>query len=156
LLIWDTGTEVAGEQGDYYDLLFAYREGDEASYFVSDEPEGYTADISPSGAGEDKESPMASSSRELVTEPGASEGGPDVATTIEALRTDELLLKPASGDLTETSASLVTAGVSSTEPVEVSTAIEGAPKDIAEETIKSEVMTTVTSTPSGNAIVTCK
>jgi len=34
LLIWDTGTEVAGEQGNYYDPLFTYREGDKASYFI--------------------------------------------------------------------------------------------------------------------------
>jgi len=59
LLIWDTGTEVGGEQGDYYNPLFTYREGDEASYFVSDELEGYAADIDPSGAREGKESPMA-------------------------------------------------------------------------------------------------
>jgi len=39
--------------------LFTYREGDEASYFVSDELEGYAADIDPSGAREGKESPMA-------------------------------------------------------------------------------------------------
>ena len=76
LLIWDAETEVAGEQGDCYDLLLTYRKGDEASYFVSDEPEGCAIDVGPSRAGEDKESPMASSSRELVAEPMASEGGP--------------------------------------------------------------------------------
>ena len=43
-----------GEQGDYYDPLFTYREGDEASYFVSDEPEGCAADVGPSSAGEGK------------------------------------------------------------------------------------------------------
>jgi len=34
LLIWNTGTEVARKQEDYYDPLFTYREGDEASYFI--------------------------------------------------------------------------------------------------------------------------
>ena len=89
MLIWDTRTEVAGEQGDYYDPLFTYREGDEASYFVvSDESEGCATDVSPSSVGEDKESPMAPSSRELVAMPVASEGGPDVALATEVLRTD--------------------------------------------------------------------
>ena len=45
LLIWDAGTEVVGEQEDYYDPLFTYREGDEASYFISDEPEGRVVDV---------------------------------------------------------------------------------------------------------------
>ena len=64
LLIRDTGTEVVGEQGDYYDPLFTYKEGDEASYFViSDESEVGTADVGPSSAGEGKKYPMASSSR---------------------------------------------------------------------------------------------
>ena len=76
MLIWDIELRSRGEQGDYYDLLFTYSEGDEASYFVSDEPEGCAIDVGPSRAGEDKESPMASSSRELVVEPMASEGGP--------------------------------------------------------------------------------
>ena len=159
MLIWDAGTEVVGEQGDYYDLLFTYREGDEASYFVSDEPEGRAADVGPSGAGEGKESPMVPSSRGMVAKPVASatvEGEQSAATITEALRTDELLNESASGDLAETGASPVTAGVSTTEPVEVSTTVEGAPKDIAEETIKSGAMTTVASTPFDNAIVTCK
>ena len=132
MLIWDAGTKIAGEKEDYYDPLFTYREGDEASYFIFDKPKGCLADVSPSGVGEGKESPMASSSRELVVEPVASEGGPGTATTTEALRTDELLPEPASGDLAETGASSATAGVSFTEPVEVSTAVEGAPKDIVE------------------------
>ena len=109
LLIWDTGTAVVGQQGVYYDPLFTYREGDEPSYFISDEPEGYAADVGPSDAGEGKESPMASSSRELVAEPVVSEGGPGTAITTEALRTDELLPEPASVNLTETGASLTTA-----------------------------------------------
>ena len=102
MLIWDAGTEIAGEQEDYYDPLFTYREGDEASYFISDEPEGRTTDIGFSGDGESRESPMVLSSRGLVTEPVASatvEEGPSASTIIEALRTDELLSEPASGDL---------------------------------------------------------
>ena len=64
MLILDTRTEAAGEQGDYYDPLFTYKEGDEASYFViSGDSEGDAADVGPSGVGASKESPMASSSR---------------------------------------------------------------------------------------------
>ena len=102
---------------------------------------------------------MVSSSIGLVVEPMASattDGELGAATIIEALRTDELSPEPASGDLVKIGTSPITAGVSATEPVEVSTAIKGAPKDMAKETIKSGVMTTVTSTPSGNAIVICK
>ena len=95
-----------------------------------------------------------SSSRELVAEPWASEGGPDTATTIKAFRTDELLSEPTSGDLAETSASPVTVGASSMEPVEVSTTVEGVPKDIVEEAIGA--MSVMTSAPFGNAIVICK
>ena len=69
MLIWDAGTEVAGEQEDYYDPLFTYREGDEASYFVSDEPEGPAADIGSSCVDEGRESPMVSNSRKLVAVP---------------------------------------------------------------------------------------
>ena len=44
-LSYDSGTETAresraeaiGEQGDYYDPLFTYKEGDEASYFIASE-----------------------------------------------------------------------------------------------------------------------
>ena len=102
---------------------------------------------------------MVSSSRGLVVEPMASaivEGGPGSATVTEPLRTDELLSEPASDDLTKTGASPVIVGVSAIEPIEVSTAVKGALKDIAEETIKSGAMTTVTSTTSGNAILTYK
>ena len=63
MLIWDAGTEIAGEQGDYYDPLFTYREGDEASYFISDESEGRAANVGPSGTGEGRESLMVLSSR---------------------------------------------------------------------------------------------
>ena len=71
----------------------------------------------------------------------ASEGGPG-ATITEAFRTDELLSEPASDDLAETGASPATTGVFAIEPVEVSTAIEGAPKDIIEEVIKFGAITT--------------
>ena len=76
---------------------------------------------------------MASSSRDLVAEPAASEGEPDIALPTGALMIDELLPETASGDLTRTGASPATAGVSSMEPIEVSTAVEGAPEDIVEE-----------------------
>ena len=148
-----------GEQGDYYDLLFTYKEGDEASYFISNEPEAHATGVSPSGAGEGRESLMVSSSRELVVEPMTSatiEGGLSAAIITEALKTDELLFEPVSGDLVKISASTVTAKVSAIEPIEVSTAVEGALKDIAEEMIKSGAMTTVTSAPYDNAIVTYK
>ena len=68
--------EVAGEQGEHYDPLFTYREGDEAGYFtVSEESRGDVADVGPSGAGTSKGSPVASSSFGWTTEGSASEGG---------------------------------------------------------------------------------
>ena len=128
--------------------MFTYKEGDEASYFViSDESEGGTADVGPSDAGGDKESPMASSSREWVTEPTASEGRPDIPA-MEAFMIGEVLPKIASG------ASPATARVSSMEPIGVSTAVEGAPEDIVVEVVGA--MSVMTSTPLGNIIVTCK
>ena len=43
----ELGAETAGEQGDYYDPLFTYKEGDEASYFVvSEDSGGDAADVS--------------------------------------------------------------------------------------------------------------
>jgi len=51
-------TEAVGEQGDYYDPLFTYKEGNEASYFVVlEDSEGDEADIGPSGVGTSKGSP---------------------------------------------------------------------------------------------------
>ena len=95
MLSWDTGIEIAEEQGDYYNPLFTYREGHEASYFVvSDEFEGCEADAGPSGAGEDKKSPMASSSRELVAEPVVSEGEPDIAPLLRPSRLMNFFLRP--------------------------------------------------------------
>jgi len=102
---------------------------------------------------------MASSSRRLVAEPVVSatvEGGPGSSIIIEPLRTDERLPEPASGDLAGTDASPVTVGVSITEPVTISTRIKGAPKDIADETIKSGAMTIVAPSRFCNAIVACK
>ena len=155
MLIWDTRSEIAGEQRDYYDPLFTYRESDEDGYFIiSDESEGGGADAGPSGAGEDKESPMASSFRELVVELEASEGGPDVALATEALRTDELLPETASGDLAGASASPATAEVSSMGPIEVSTAVKRALEDIIEEAIGA--MTVVISASFSNTIVIYK
>jgi len=147
LLIQDTGTEVAGEQGDYYDPLFTYKEGDEASYFIlSDESEGGVADVGPSGASGEKESLMASSSKEFVAEPVASEGVPDIPAT-EVLRTVEVLPKIISG------ASPVTARVSSMELIRVSTAIEKAPGTLSMRQLGA--MSVMTSSPLGNIIVIC-
>jgi len=71
--------EAAGEQGEHYDPLFTYREGDEASYFtVSEESGGDAADVGPSGAGTSKGRPMASSSFGWTSEGSASEGGPAI------------------------------------------------------------------------------
>jgi len=148
-----------GEQEDYYDPSFTYREGDEVGKFVSDEPEGCATDVGPSGAGESKESPIASSSRRLVAEPMASttvEGEPSAVTFTKALRTVEHLPEPASCALAGSSASPITVGVSVTEPITVSTTVEGAPKNITEETIKSGAMTNVVATPFGNAMLSYK
>ena len=61
--------------GDYYDPLFTYKEGDEASYFVvSEDSGGDAADVGPSGVGTSKGSPLASSSMGWTTEGSASEG----------------------------------------------------------------------------------
>ena len=87
--------ETAGEQGEHYDPLFTYREGDEAGYFaVSEESGGDAADVGPSGAGSSKGSPVASSSFGWTTEGLASEGGP-------AIRVDsakDFPMKPAGTD----------------------------------------------------------
>ena len=40
--------EAAGEQGEHYNPLFTYREGDEANYFaVSEESGGDAVDVGP-------------------------------------------------------------------------------------------------------------
>ena len=75
----DPRAEAVGEQGEHYDPLFTYREGDEASYFaVSEEFRGDAADVGPSGAGTSKGSPIGSSSFGWTTEGSASGGGPVV------------------------------------------------------------------------------
>jgi len=75
----DPRVEVSGEQGEHYDPLFTYREGDEASYFaVSKESGGDAADVGPLGVGTLKGSPIASSSFGWTTKGSASEGGPTV------------------------------------------------------------------------------
>jgi len=104
---------------------------------------------------------MASSPGGLAREPMESvmvEEEPGTVTITEALRTDENLPEPASSDLVGSGASpvVVTIGVSATEPIIVSTAVEEAPEDIDEETIKSEAMTTVAPTLFGNIIVAYK
>ena len=89
--ICDSETEATGEQGGYYDPLFTYKEGDEASRFIiSEDSEGDAVDVGHSGDGASKESPMTSSSIGWTTEPSASEGGLDVPV-MEAVRMDEVL-----------------------------------------------------------------
>ena len=64
------------EQGEHYDPLFTYKEGDEVGYFaVSEEFGGNAANIGPSGAGTSKGSPEASSSFGWTTEDSASKSG---------------------------------------------------------------------------------
>jgi len=71
--------EAVGEQGEHYDPLFAYHEGDEAGYFaVPEESGGDAADVGPSGVGTFKGSPVASSSFGWSTEDSASESGPAI------------------------------------------------------------------------------
>jgi len=86
-LFYDSGTEAVrstraeatGEQGEHYDPLFTYREGDEAGYFaVSEESGDDAADVGPSGAETSKGSPAASSSFGWTTERSTSEGGPAI------------------------------------------------------------------------------
>ena len=72
----DPRAEAAREQGEHYDPLFTYREGDEAGYFaVSEESGGDAADVGLSGVGTSKGSPMAPSSFGWTTEGSANEGG---------------------------------------------------------------------------------
>jgi len=107
----EPGIEIVGEQGDYYDPLFTYKEGDEASYSViSEDSGGDVADVGPSGAGTSKESLTASSSIGWTTEASASEG--------------ELDVPPA------------TAKVSSIEPGEISDAVEGVLRDTVAEAVE--------------------
>ena len=70
------GARVAEAQGEHYDPLFVYKEGDEAGHFVvSEESGGNAANASPSGAGTSKGSLEASSSSGWTTEDSASESG---------------------------------------------------------------------------------
>jgi len=86
-LSYDSGTETARElraeagreQGNTYDPLFTYKEGDKASYFVvSEDSRGDTADVGPSGTGTSKGSLMASSYIGWTTGASVSEGEPAV------------------------------------------------------------------------------
>ena len=100
------------EQGDYYDPLFTYKEGDEASYFiVSEDFGGDAANVGPLGVGTSKESPMASSSIGWTTGASASE--------------DEPYVPPAS------------AKVFSMEPSGISTAVEEVRRETAAEAVKA-------------------
>ena len=68
--------EAVGEQGEHYDPLFTYKEGDEAGYFaVSEGSGGDVADVGPSGAGTSKGSSEASSSFGWTTEGSAAKAG---------------------------------------------------------------------------------
>jgi len=87
--------EATGEQGEHYDPLFTYREGDEAGYFaVSEESGGDAADVGPSGVGTSKGSPVASSSFGWTTEGSVSEGG----LTIHVDFAKDFLMEPAGTD----------------------------------------------------------
>ena len=86
-LLYDSGTEAVKspraeavrEQGEHYDPLFTYKEGDEAGYFVVSEESGDdAADVGPLGARTSKGSSEASSSFGWTTEGSASEGGPAI------------------------------------------------------------------------------
>ena len=71
--------EAVEEQGEHYDPLFTYKEGDEAGYFgVSEESGDDAADVGPSDAGTSKGSPETSSSFGWTTKGSASEGGPAI------------------------------------------------------------------------------
>ena len=71
--------DTVGEQGEHYDPLFTYKEGDEARYFaVSEGSEDGVAGVGPSGVGTSKGSFEASSSFGWTTEDSASEGGPAI------------------------------------------------------------------------------
>ena len=82
----DAGTEAvtnprAGaveEQGEHYDPLFTYKEGDEAGYFAISEGGGDAADIGPSGIGTSRRNSDTSSSLGWITEGSASESGPAI------------------------------------------------------------------------------
>jgi len=86
---------AAEEQGEHYDPLFIYKEGDEAGYFaVSEESGGDAANAGPSGVGTSKGSPEASNSFGWTTEGSASEGEPAVCVdsakdfSMEPIETD--------------------------------------------------------------------
>ena len=71
--------DTVGEQGEHYDPLFTYKEGDEAGYFAVSEGSGDgAAGVGPSGAGTSKGSSEASSSFGWTTEGSTSEGGPAI------------------------------------------------------------------------------
>ena len=89
-------TDTVGEQGEHYDPLFTYKEGDEAGYFaILEESGGDAADVGPLGAGTSKGSPEASSSFGWTTEGSASEGGP----TIRVHSAKDFPMEPAGTDV---------------------------------------------------------
>jgi len=76
-LLCDAGAEAAGEQGEHYNPLFAYRT-EAGSSAHPEESGGDAADIGLSGAGTSKGSPVASSSIGWSTGYSASESGPAI------------------------------------------------------------------------------
>jgi len=98
--------EAVGEQGEHYDPLFTYKEGDEAGYFaVSEESGDDAAGVGPSGAGTSKGSPESSSSFGWTTEGSASESGP-------AIRVDSAKDFPMEPVETDTAAKMIEATLS--------------------------------------------
>jgi len=99
--------ETVGEQGEHYDPLFTYKEGDEAGYFaVLEESGGDAVDVSPSGAGTSKGSSETSSSFGWTTKGSASEGGP-------AIRVDSAKDFPMEPTETDTATKMIEATLSS-------------------------------------------
>ena len=71
--------EAVEEQGERYDPLFTYKEGDEAGYFaVSEGSGGDAADVGPSGIGTSRRNSDTSSSLRWTTEGSTSESGPAI------------------------------------------------------------------------------
>ena len=99
--------ETVGEQGEHYDPLFTYKEGDEAGYFAVSEGSGDgAAGVGPSGAGTSKGSSETSSSLGWTTEGSASEGGP-------AIRVDSAKDFPMEPTETDTATKMIEATLSS-------------------------------------------
>ena len=87
--------KTVGEQGEHYNPLFTYKEGDEAGYFaVLEGSGGDAADVGPSGAGTPRGSSKASSSFGWITEGSTSDGEP----TIRVDSAKDFLMEPIETD----------------------------------------------------------